>query len=207
VTTLPDSEQFKDWAHNNAPGKKGFQPKTTSSAPPSKAVDASAARSKVEGAVASPAYDYVRPAGTPDTETLSMDRGKPFKVLDWTTPVDRPAAKVEADEHFNTLTVQAGYYGSGAYLPKGGIQPTLDVGKTPGGAYLARPVRQPCWVVEFAGNRANAQRIARNDRAISSAVGKHGRTARVHVTFNPDGTANVREYDFGRWSETVPVVP
>jgi hypothetical protein len=111
---------------------------------------------------------------------------------------------IRLDPHWNTWTAELDYYG------------VHDTDRT--NRCTLHPV---AWTVEFCGPRndldashAAAVRIAANREGISAIVlDQAARTRRPHhthqrlyVEFDGD-QMTVREYDHGRWTQTVPVTP
>lgn len=89
--------------------------------------------------------------------------------------------KVDFDKNWNTWTVECGtFYG------------------------VVNPAEQ-AWMVEFAGDKANADRIARNADRITAALGDH-KHVRLTITFNGD-TMMITNYDWDKLiADKVPAV-
>lgn len=91
-------------------------------------------------------------------------------------------AKIQTDRDpespfYGTVSVDAGYYG-----------------------LVVRD--RIAWAVSIT-DRPTAERIVANQDAISEVVARNGGRARVKVEFDGD-TMTVSDYDWRRWSETVP---
>lgn len=112
---------------------------------------------------------------------------------------------VKKDPGWNTNVVEHGYYGSSQHFDNGEVM-TLSLEPQPGGGYQGKAYRGLAkWVVEFGGDEANARRIWENRGVISKLVLDNGGQARLSVKFNDDGTMTVADYDYNKWSATVPV--
>jgi hypothetical protein len=104
---------------------------------------------------------------------------------------DVPAARADYQDHWHTWTVNRGYYGASNSDDRNTTRWTIE------------------WVKP--NTRAGALAMVKRAKDIDAIVNAHARAdrnnnrrARLAMTTNTDGTVTLSDYDFHRWTATLP---